>query len=100
VDFHAPRHTFNTMLHYAGRATPHRGRAAGGVSCPSHAGSKLAALRSPSAFKIMSEPTSVATSPPSPPQGLEALTELAVDLRWSWPCLQRDCFVRTASDGL
>jgi len=22
--------------------------------------------------------------PPSPPQGLDALTELAMDLRWSW----------------
>ena len=32
----------------------------------------------------MSERASGGPSPPSPPQGLEALTELAMDLRWSW----------------
>ncbi|MGA3007889.1 MAG: alpha-glucan family phosphorylase, partial [Opitutaceae bacterium] len=32
----------------------------------------------------MSTPTPGNSSPPSPPQGLDALTELAMDLRWSW----------------
>ncbi len=32
----------------------------------------------------MSEPTPTGTPPPPPPQGLEALTELAMDLRWTW----------------
>jgi starch phosphorylase len=32
----------------------------------------------------MSEPTSIRTPPPRPPQGLDALIELAMDLRWSW----------------
>src|SRR5664279_5207617 len=32
----------------------------------------------------MSTPTPGSSSPPDPPQGLDALTELAMDLRWSW----------------
>ncbi len=32
----------------------------------------------------MSEPTPIGTPSPPPPQGLEALTELAMDLRWTW----------------
>src|SRR5580658_4520778 len=32
----------------------------------------------------MSAPAPAAPSPPAPPKGLEALTELAMDLRWSW----------------
>jgi len=32
----------------------------------------------------MSEPASSSNSPPNPTQGLAALTELAMDLRWSW----------------
>ncbi len=32
----------------------------------------------------MSAATSGAPSPPAPPRGLEALTELAMDLRWTW----------------
>src|SRR6202142_574828 len=32
----------------------------------------------------MSETATASTPPPRPPAGLEALTELAMDLRWSW----------------
>ena len=32
----------------------------------------------------MSTPTPGSPSPPAPPQGLDALTELAMDLRWTW----------------
>ena len=32
----------------------------------------------------MSETATASTPPPRPPAGLEALTELALDLRWSW----------------
>jgi starch phosphorylase len=32
----------------------------------------------------MSAPAPIGTPPPNPPQGLAALTELAMDLRWSW----------------
>jgi starch phosphorylase len=32
----------------------------------------------------MSEPAPASPSPPRPPPGIEALTELALDLRWSW----------------
>jgi len=32
----------------------------------------------------MSEPSTISNPPTNPPQGLAALTELAMDLRWSW----------------
>jgi starch phosphorylase len=35
-------------------------------------------------IKVMSAAPSGAPSPPIPPKGLEALTELAMDLRWTW----------------
>ena len=32
----------------------------------------------------MSTPAPISNHPPNPPQGLAELTELAMDLRWSW----------------